>query len=248
MTHPECWHASRVLARHSNHHTKYHRDSLLDCALFLIRVAKKWGIKYTGTWTNEYLVQHPEHWHRVCNKVGSGDASHNDDHTTMLCTGGAGVIGNRGFITGFCHSLKWVSLSTLSSEIKALTKLSGIVFALQQLEEELERPDMGPMAICTDSRSCTQVTADPGRHCINLTHVDRDAMKVCEYVRRGRVVVRWIPTDENWADIFTKPLAAEKFYQFWKQMCGYERWQVPDGSTTAAGVRYFEFTHWHVEK
>jgi hypothetical protein len=38
--------------------------------------------------------------------------------------------------------------------------------------------------------SCTQVTADPGRHRINLTHVDRDAMKVCEYVRRGRVVVR----------------------------------------------------------
>jgi hypothetical protein len=83
------------------------------------------------------LVQHPEHWHRVCNKVGSGDAS-------TLCTGGAGIIGNRGFITGFCHSLKWVSLSTLSSEIKALTKLSEIVFALQQLEEGLERPDMGP--------------------------------------------------------------------------------------------------------
>ena len=247
MTHPECWHASRVLARHSNHHTEYHRNGLLDCALFLIRVAKGWGIKYTGTWTNEYLVQHPEHWHRVCNKVGSGDASHNDDHATMLCTGGAGVIGNRGFITGFCHSLKWVSLSTLSSEIKVLTKLSGIVFALQQLEEELEKPDMGPMTICTDSRSCTQVTADPGRHRTNLTHVDRDAMKVCEYVRRGRVVVRWIPTDENWADIFTKPLAAEKFYQFWKQMCGYQRWEIPDGSTTAAGVRYFEFTHWDVE-
>jgi hypothetical protein len=33
--------------------------------------------------------------------------------------------------------------------------------------------------------------------------VDRDAMKVCEYVRRGRVVVRWTPTDQNWADIFT---------------------------------------------
>ena len=72
-------------------------------------------------------------------------------------------------------------------------------------------------------------------------------MKVCEYVRRGRVVVRWIPTDENWADIFTKPLAAEKFYQFWKQMCGYERRQVPDGSTTTAGVRHFEFTHCYGE-
>jgi hypothetical protein len=74
---------------------------------------------------------------------------------------------------------------------------------------------MSPMAICTDSRSCTQVaaTADPpGRahRRINLTHVDRDAMEACEYVRRGRVVVRWIPTDQNWADIFTKPLVGSR--------------------------------------
>jgi hypothetical protein len=42
-----------------------------------------------------------------------------------------------GFITGFCHSLKWASLSALSPEIKVLVKLSGIaVFALQQLEIE----------------------------------------------------------------------------------------------------------------
>ena len=190
----------------------------MDCALFLIHVAKGWGIKYTGTWTNEYLVRNPDHWHRVRNKIGSGVR-----RTTMitppcymLCTGGAGVIGNKGFITGFCHSLKWVSLSALSSEIMALTKLSEIAFALQQLEEELERPDMSPMTICTDSRPCTQVTADPGRHRIDLAHVDRDAMKVCEYVRRGRVEVRWIPTDRNWADIFTKPLAEDKFYTFWK--------------------------------
>jgi hypothetical protein len=45
-------------------------------------------------------------------------------------------------------------------------------------------------------------------------------------------------------------LAAEKFYKFykfWKQMCGYEPWQVPDGTTTAAGATKFEFiefTHW----
>jgi hypothetical protein len=78
-------------------------------------------------------------------------------------------------------------------------------------------------------------------------------MEVCEYVRRGRVVVRWIPTDQNWADIFTKPLAAEKFYKFWKQMCGYEPWQVPDGTTTAAGATQFEFapiefTHWQAKR
>jgi hypothetical protein len=42
-------------------------------------------------------------------------------------------------------------------------------------------------------------------------------------------------------------LAAEKFYQFWKQLCGYEPWQVPDGTTTAAGATQFEFAHWQVE-
>jgi hypothetical protein len=37
-------------------------------------------------------------------------------------------------------------------------------------------------------------------------------------------------------------LAAEKIHKFWKQMCGYEPWQVPDGTTTAAGATQFEFT------
>jgi hypothetical protein len=137
-----------------------------------------------------------------------------------------------------------VAINTVIRDQGPLTKLSGIVFALQQLEEELERPDMGPRAICTDSRSCTQVTADPGRHRINLTHVDRDAMKVCEYVRRGRVEVRWIPTDRNWADIFTKPLAEDKFCTFWKQMCGYEPWPMPDEAATANGATQIEFTRW----
>jgi hypothetical protein len=82
----------------------------------------------------------------------------------MLCTGGGGVSGNRGLISGFCSSLKWINLSTLSSEVKVTTKIAGIVYNIQQLEEEIEMPDMEPMALATDSRSVTQVVADPGRH------------------------------------------------------------------------------------
>ena len=119
-------------------------------------------------------------------------------------------MGNDGLISGFCHSLKWISLSTLSSEIKVLTKVTGQVYSLQQLEEEIEVPDMEPMVVATDSRSTTQVAADPGRHRTMTTHVDRDAYKVREYVRRGRVVVQWCPGDENWTDIFTRPLAKAK--------------------------------------
>jgi hypothetical protein len=58
MAHPECWHASRVLARHSNHHTKYHCDSLMDCALFLTSVWLRDGASSTpepgrtSTWSS----------------------------------------------------------------------------------------------------------------------------------------------------------------------------------------------------
>ena len=71
--------------------------------------------------------------------------------------------------------------------------------------------------------------------------------KACEYVRRGRVKVRWIPTDRNWADIFTKPLAEDKLYTFWKQMCGYEPWPMPDEATAATGAIQIEFTRWQQE-
>ena len=90
------------------------------------------------------------------------------------------MSGNRGLISGFCSSLKWINLSTLSSEVKVTTKIAGIVYNIQQLEEEIEMPDMEPMTLATDSRSVTQVVADPGRHRTMTTHVDRDAFKVRE--------------------------------------------------------------------
>jgi hypothetical protein len=102
-THPEVWYASRVLARHSTHHTKYHRDALLDCGLFLIDLAASWGIRYVSSWSLTYLMDHPEHWHRVCNKIAIGDASHCDDPVTMLCTGGGGVSGNGGSSPASAH-------------------------------------------------------------------------------------------------------------------------------------------------
>ena len=250
-THPEVWYASRVLARHSTHHTKHHRDALLDCGLFLIDVAAVWGIRYVSNWSLTYLMEHPEHWHRVCNKIGIGDASHCDDPITMLCTGGGGISGNGGLISGFCQSLKWINLSTLSSEVKVTTKIAGMIYSVQQLEEEIEMSDMEPMTLATDSRSTTQVVADPGRHRTMTTHVDRDAFKVREYVRRGRVVIQWCPGDENWSDIFTKPLANPKFTYFWHCMCGYIKWQLPDatdqaatGATAVSNTVQIDFDYW----
>ena len=54
-THPEVWHASRVLARHSHHHTKHRRDALLGCAWsrprpggLTLRLRDSWGTEVRG--------------------------------------------------------------------------------------------------------------------------------------------------------------------------------------------------------
>ena len=60
-------------------------------------------------------------------------------------------------------------------------------------------------------------------------------------------MARWIPTDRNWADIFTKPLAENKLYEFWKQMCGYEPWTMPGDALVTAGATQIEFAHWHYD-
>jgi len=83
------------------------------------------------------------------------------------------------------------------------------------------------------------------------THVDRDAFKVREYVRRGRVIIRWCPGDENWSDIFTKPLANPQFTYFWHSMCGYIEWKLPDaldkvatGASAVGNTVQIDFDYW----
>ena len=83
------------------------------------------------------------------------------------------------------------------------------------------------------------------------THVDRDAFKVREYVRRGRVIIRWCPGDKNWSDIFTKPLTNPKFTYFWHSMCGYIEWKLPDaldqvatGATAEGDTIRIDFDYW----
>ena len=45
-------------------------------------------------------------------------------------------------------------------------------------------------------------------------HFDIDWFKFKDLVDNGEIEVTWVPTDDNWADFFTKKLAREKFEKF----------------------------------
>jgi hypothetical protein len=119
--HPGVWYAPRALARHSTHHTEHHRCALLGCGLFQIDIAAPWGIIYVSSWPLTYLIDHPEHWHRVCNKIAIGGASHCNEPVTVLCTLSS-EVGFKSFWLVFRSkegNIKWLQRilsSTLRSE------------------------------------------------------------------------------------------------------------------------------------
>ena len=71
-----------------------------------------------------------------------------------------------------------------------------------------ETPDA--IKVCTDSKAaydlCHRFTSAQ-----NSRHVDRKLFKMREMRGAGLVTVRYVPTDENTADIFTKVLKRQPF-------------------------------------
>ena len=49
-------------------------------------------------------------------------------------------------------------------------------------------------------------------------HIDLCYHFICEAVKYGKIVVSYIPTDENVSDVFTKALAKSKFQRFVKML------------------------------
>jgi hypothetical protein len=49
-----------------------------------------------------------------------------------------------------------------------------------------------------------------------MKHIDIQHHFMCEAIEDGKLSVKYIPTDDNPVDIFTKPLAKVKFRHFVK--------------------------------
>jgi methyl coenzyme M reductase subunit D len=84
---------------------------------------------------------------------------------------------------------------------------------LRQILEDLHVAVHGLIRYFCDNQGAISAAANPGQH-DKRKHIGMKAHYVTDEVKRGRVAFEYIPTEDNVADILTKPLDRHKTAKF----------------------------------
>ena len=115
-----------------------------------------------------------------------------------------------------------VCLSTCEAEYVALSQTAKEAMYLRQLLVELQIwKDEDPVVILGDNECANQLTADPIAH-QRTKHIEIRYHHGRQHIEDKKIVVNKVHTDDNLADLFTKPMAAEKHNRLAKLVLGME--------------------------
>jgi hypothetical protein len=107
----------------------------------------------------------------------------------------------------------FVALSTAEAEYIAICMTVREAVWLRKLLAGLFGQMMDPTVIHCDNQSCVKLLENPISH-DSTKHVEIKYHYICDMVQRKEVRVEYLPTDEQIANVLTKPLAKSKFVYF----------------------------------
>ena len=117
---------------------------------------------------------------------------------------------------------KTVALSTAEAEYMAISDAGKEALWLRNLYSTLHYKQQKATTIWEDNKSCILLTKHNKFHA-RSKHIDIKYHHIREQVESGTLIVRYKPTEEMSADIFTKALGRAKF----------------EGHRKSLGLRYF---------
>ena len=113
-----------------------------------------------------------------------------------------------------------VCLSTCEAEYLALSQAAKEAMYLRQLFVELGLwNDHEPIMILGDNECANQLTADPIAHS-RTKHIEIRFHHIRQHIEDRKLVINKVHTDDNLADLFTKPMAAERHLRLTKLVLG----------------------------
>lgn len=109
-----------------------------------------------------------------------------------------------------------VTLSSTEAELVSLCNASKEGVWLSKLLSEIGIHSI-PFTIFEDNIPCIRIAEEPREH-QRTKHVDVKFMYVREQIKEKKLIVKYVPTVDQIADYFTKPLARAKFDKFTKEL------------------------------
>ncbi|KAD3068183.1 hypothetical protein E3N88_36063 [Mikania micrantha] len=125
-------------------------------------------------------------------------------------TGGYAIYLGSNLISWNARKQRTVSRSSTESEYKALADTVAELTWLEALLHELGIFSQSSPTLWCDNLGATYLSANPVFHA-RTKHVEVDFHFVREKVAQGKLKVQFISTNDQIADIFTKPLSSQRF-------------------------------------
>ena len=196
VSRPDLSFAVNSLSRFLNNHNEYHWRAVKRLFAYLTGTVE-YGIEYGNGGSTFGLV-------------GFSDADYAGDLETRRSTTGYLFNFANGPVTWSSKRQKLVTLSTTESEYVTAATASKEAIWLRRLLESIESPCAGPTTLNVDNQSAIKLIKNPEFH-QRTKHVDIRYHYIREKVQSGDIIVKFVPSDNQKADIFTKALPRERF-------------------------------------
>jgi hypothetical protein len=217
ITQPDCTFAIGILSQFIQNPGNVHWEALKRVMVYLGSTKDLW-LTFGGR--GKTLVE------------GFCDADYANQKDRHSITGFAYHFG-QGAISWSLKKQQIIALSTVEAEYIAQAHAAKEALWLCNFVSEIRSKLTQAITINSNNQGAIALSKDNKFHS-RTKHIDVRYHFICEAVEDGKVSVVYIPTDENPADIFTKPLVKAKFRRF-VELLGLQPIDKKDGNKKERG-------------
>eukprot|EP00253_Pinus_taeda_P022050 PITA_22050 len=118
-----------------------------------------------------------------------------------------------GVVTWTSKKQQAVALSSTEAEYRGAVKASSEAVWLRRMLADMHASQTGPTSLFCNNQGVLKLAKNPVFH-ERTKHVETHCHYIRQLVEDGSIQLRYVPTTEQPADIFTKPLGPDKFVKF----------------------------------